>query len=137
MGHRLRTVRAEVACIRTANVQHVVPCIILLDTTVRTAVARGPSNIMPPCFGFNSCIVSGAGVIKYLMQVYDLSAIEFRGASAGALISCLAACQARRNCRLHNTSRQSSDYWALPKQHVIESQLRGTVSAGQWLSLAR
>ena len=35
------------------------------------------------------------GVIKYLIQMYDLSAIEFRGASAGALISCLAACQAR------------------------------------------
>ena len=41
--------------------------------------------------------VSIAGVIKYLMQMYDLSAIQFRGASAGALISCLAACQARRN----------------------------------------
>ena len=31
------------------------------------------------------------------MQVYDLSAVQFRGASAGALISCLAACQARRS----------------------------------------
>ena len=36
-----------------------------------------------------------AGVIKYLIQMYDLSAIEFRGASAGALIACLAACQVR------------------------------------------
>jgi hypothetical protein len=35
-------------------------------------------------------------VIKYLIQMYDLSAIEFRGASAGALIACLAACQVRR-----------------------------------------
>ncbi len=32
------------------------------------------------------------GVMKYLAQVYDLSKVEFTGASAGALVAVLTAC---------------------------------------------
>jgi len=34
-----------------------------------------------------------AGVLKYLMQHHDLSSLRLRGASAGALIVALAACE--------------------------------------------
>lgn len=58
-------------------------------------VAVTYDSYLPPCFaGFHLCGQWQAGAISALQERYDLSSLDFVGASAGALAATLAACDA-------------------------------------------
>ena len=77
-----------------------------------------------------TCSVSprSAGVIKYLSQVYDLSQVQFRGASAGALVSTFAACGVTPDAALATAHELALEY------QIFERPLG---LAGVWGGLVR
>ena len=52
---------------------------------------RGVRNILEMLQRSSARLIA-AGIIKYLEEHYDLTKVEVRGASAGALVATLAAC---------------------------------------------
>ncbi len=48
-------------------------------------------TLLSQCKPSINCVMP-AGAVKYLQQMHDLTKWHMRGASAGALVACLAAC---------------------------------------------